>query len=147
MAFRNVFQQAKPSLLEPIVSLQVSVPEDHVGDVYSDMSGRRGRVLGSDSMGGGMQMVKAEAPLSEITTYARSLSSYDGRGQGSFTMEFSHYDVVPGNIQQSSPKPSWKRKDEGWPATAEHGLKTPTRCRIGRTKASWPLCHWLFRAK
>lgn len=99
MAFRNVFQQAKPSLLEPIVSLQVSVPEDHVGDVYSDMSGRRGRVLGSDSMGGGMQMVKAEAPLSEITTYARSLSSMTG-GQGSFTMEFSHYDVVPGNIQQ-----------------------------------------------
>ena len=63
------------------------------------MSGRRGRVLGMDSAGGDMQTVIAEVPLAEVTTYARSLSSMTG-GQGSYTMEFSHYDVVPGNVQK-----------------------------------------------
>jgi elongation factor G len=99
MAFRNVFQQAKPGLLEPIVKLAVTVPEESVGDVYSDMSGRRGRVLGADAAGGNLQTVDAETPLAEVTTYARILSSMTG-GQGSYTMEFSHYDVVPPNVQQ-----------------------------------------------
>jgi elongation factor G len=99
MAFRNVFQDAKPSLLEPIVKLEITVPESSVGDVYSDMSSRGGRVQGADSAGGGMQTVKAEAPLREVNTYARTLSSMTG-GQGSYTMEFSHYEVVPGDVQQ-----------------------------------------------
>jgi len=99
MAFRNVFQQAKPALLEPIVKIEVTVPADFVGDVNSDMSGRRGRVLGMDSAGGGLQTVTAEVPLAEVTTYARSLSSLTG-GQGSYTLDFSHYDVVPPNVQQ-----------------------------------------------
>jgi len=99
MAFRNMFQEAKPSLLEPVVNMAITVPEDNVGDVYSDMSGRRGRVLGSDSAGGSLQTVRAEVPLAEVTTYARSLSSMTG-GQGSYAMEFSHYDVVPPNVQQ-----------------------------------------------
>lgn len=97
MAFRNVFQQAKPSLLEPIVKLEVTIPAANVGDISSDMSGRRGRVIGMDSAGGGMQVITAEVPLAEVTTYARSLSSITG-GQGSYLIEFSHYDVVPGNI-------------------------------------------------
>jgi elongation factor G len=99
MAFRNVFQQAKPGLLEPIVTLSVTVPGSKLGDISSDMSTRRGRVLGMDSAGGDMQTVSAQVPLAEVTTYARSLSSITG-GQGSFTMEFSHYDVVPGNVQK-----------------------------------------------
>jgi len=99
MVFRNVFQQAKPALLEPIVKIEVTVPGENVGDISSDMSGRRGRVLGMDSAGGGLQTVTAEVPLAEVTTYARSLSSLTG-GQGSYTLEFSHYDVVPGNVQQ-----------------------------------------------
>jgi len=99
MVFRNVFQQAKPALLEPIVKIEVTVPGGNVGDISSDMSGRRGRVLGMDSAGGGMQTVTAEVPLAEVTTYARSLSSITG-GQGSYTIEFSHYDIVPGNVQQ-----------------------------------------------
>ncbi len=98
MAFRNVFQEAKPSLLEPIVTMAITVPDESVGDVYSDMSGRRGRVLGSDSAGGGMQTVQVEVPLAEVTTYARSLSSMTG-GRGSFTMEFNHYEAVPANVQ------------------------------------------------
>jgi elongation factor G len=99
MAFRNVFQQAKPGLLEPIVTLHVTVPGSKLGDINSDMSGRRGRVLGMDSAGGDLQTVIAEVPLSEVTTYARSLSSLTG-GQGSYTMEFARYDVVPGNVQK-----------------------------------------------
>ncbi len=99
MAFRNVFQQARPALLEPIVKIEVTVPGANLGDINSDMSGRRGRVLGMDSAGGGMQTVTAEVPLAEVTTYARSLSSITG-GQGSYSLEFSHYDVVPGNVQQ-----------------------------------------------
>jgi len=99
MVFRNVFQQAKPSLLEPIVILHVTVPGSKLGDINSDMSGRRGRVLGMDSAGGDLQTVTAEVPLAEVTTYARALSSMTG-GQGSYTMEFSRYDVVPGNVQK-----------------------------------------------
>ena len=99
MVFRNVFLEARPCLLEPIVKLDVTVPEDFVGDVYSDMSGRGGRVLGSDSAGGNLQTVHAEVPLRSVTTYARTLSSMTG-GQGSYSMEFSHYDVMPPNVQQ-----------------------------------------------
>jgi len=99
MAFRNVFQQAKPGLLEPIVRMEVTVPGEKLGDISSDMSGRRGRVLGMGSAGGDLQTVTAEVPLAEVTTYARTLSSITG-GQGSYTIEFSHYDLVPGNIQK-----------------------------------------------
>ncbi len=99
MAFRNVFQSAKPTLLEPIVKLDITIPENHVGDVYSDMSGRGGRVSGSDSAGGGLQTVHCEVPLRSVTTYARTLSSMTG-GQGSYTMDFSHYDAMPPNVMQ-----------------------------------------------
>ena len=99
MAFRNVFQDARPSLLEPVVKIDITVPEDNVGDVYSDMSSRGGRVQGTDSAGGNLQTVHCEIPLRSVTTYSRTLSSMTG-GQGSYSMEFSHYDVVPGNVQQ-----------------------------------------------
>jgi elongation factor G len=98
-AFANVFREARPSLLEPIVKLAITVPVDKVGDVSSDLSGRRGQMVGMDSAGGGMTTVEALAPLAEVMTYARTLSSMTG-GQGSYTMEFSRYDVVPPNVQQ-----------------------------------------------
>ncbi len=98
MAFKKVFEQAKPCLLEPIVKMDITVPEANMGDVYSDMSSRGGRVQGSEAAGGGLQTVRCEVPLREVTTYARSLSSMTG-GQGSYTMEFSHYDVMPSNVQ------------------------------------------------
>lgn len=99
MVFRNVFQQAKPALLEPIVKIEVTVPADKVGDINSDLSGRRGRVLGMTSAGGGFQTIVAEVPLAEVINYSRALSSITG-GQGSYTLEFSHYDIVPANIQK-----------------------------------------------
>ena len=112
MAFRNVFQQAKPGLLEPIVKMHVTVPADKVGDVNSDMSGRRGRVQGLESAGGDFQTVTVEVPLAEVTTYARTLSSMTG-GQGSFGMEFSHYDVVPGNVQKEIVEKAAHKEEEG----------------------------------
>lgn len=98
-AFANVFREARPSLLEPIVRLAITVPVGNVGDVSSDLSGRRGQMVGMDSAGGGMTTVEATCPLAEVMTYARTLSSMTG-GQGSYTMDFSHYDVVPPNVQQ-----------------------------------------------
>jgi elongation factor G len=98
-AFAKVFKEARPGLLEPIVKLAITVPSGNVGDVSSDLSGRRGQMLGMDSAGGGMTTVEAKVPLAEVMTYARTLSSMTG-GQGSYTMEFLQYDVVPPNIQQ-----------------------------------------------
>jgi elongation factor G len=111
MVFRNVFQQAKPALLEPIVKMNVTVPAGNVGDINSDLSGRRGRVLGMESAGGGMQTITSEVPLAEVTTYARSLSSITG-GQGSYSLEFSHYDIVPGNVQQEIIKAAKLEEEE-----------------------------------
>ncbi|QDU55546.1 elongation factor G [Aeoliella mucimassa] len=97
-AFAEVFQKSKPSLLEPMVNLHITVPADNVGDVSSDLAGRRGQMVGMDSAGGGMTTVEAKAPLGEVTTYARTLSSMTG-GQGSYSMEFAGYETVPGNVQ------------------------------------------------
>jgi elongation factor G len=98
-AFAKVFKEARPGLLEPIVKLAITVPSGNVGDVSSDLSGRRGQMVGMDSAGGGLTTVEAKVPLAEVMTYARTLSSMTG-GQGSYTMEFLQYDVVPPNIQQ-----------------------------------------------
>ncbi|MEM8943632.1 MAG: elongation factor G [Planctomycetota bacterium] len=97
--FAQVFKESRPGLLEPMVNLHITVPADNVGDVSSDLSGRRGQIVGMEQAGGGMTTVEAKAPLAEVSTYARTLSSMTG-GQGSYAMEFSHYEVVPGNVQQ-----------------------------------------------
>ncbi len=111
MAFRNVFQQAKPALLEPIVKIEITVPAAKVGDINSDMSSRRGRPLGITSAGGGMQTVIAEVPLAEVMTYNRTLASVTG-GQGSYTIDFSHYDIVPPNVQQEIIKAAQLKEEE-----------------------------------
>lgn len=111
-AFKATFAKARPSLLEPIVNLDVTVPVDKVGDVNSDIvAARRGRPLGVEDAGGGFQTVKAEVPFAEITTYSRTLASMTG-GQGSYTIEFNRYDVVPGNIQNEVVAKAEKHEDE-----------------------------------
>jgi elongation factor G len=97
-AFAEVFKKAKPALLEPMVLMHITVPAGNVGDVSSDLAGRRGQMVGMDAAGGGMTTVEAKCPLSEVTTYARTLSSMTG-GQGSYSMEFAHYEPVPANVQ------------------------------------------------
>jgi len=109
--FAKVFKEARPSLLEPVVNMHITVPADNVGDVSSDLSGRRGQMAGMESAGGGLTTVEAKAPLAEVATYARTLSSMTG-GQGSYTMEFSHYDVVPGNVLQEILSKAKVKEDE-----------------------------------
>ncbi|MGE5612169.1 MAG: elongation factor G [Bacillota bacterium] len=99
VAFRTALMNAKPVLLEPIVNMEITVPEDKVGSITGDLSGRRGRIQGQDFIGGGMAVVKAQAPLAEVMQYQSQLKSVTG-GQGSFTMELSHYDPVPPHVQQ-----------------------------------------------
>jgi elongation factor G len=98
-AFRDAVQKAKPVLLEPIVTMEVTVPEDKMGAITGDLSGKRGRIQATDILPGGMAMVKAEAPLSEVMQYQSQLKSVTG-GQGSFVMELSHYEPVPPQVQQ-----------------------------------------------
>ena len=109
--FRDIFQKAKPCLLEPVMHLEVTVPGDHLGPVTSDLNTRRGRMEGMDPLPGNMTVVKARAPLSELMTYARSLSSMTG-GQGSFTMDFSHYEQVPPQEQQKIVAAAQMKHDE-----------------------------------
>lgn len=94
--FREIFQKARPALLEPIVAMEITVPGENIGDVTSDLNTRRGRMEGMEEVPGGFTMIHAKAPLSQVMTYARSLSSMTG-GQGSFTMVFSSYELVPPN--------------------------------------------------
>ena len=98
MCFRNVFKEAKPVLLEPIVKMEITVPGEKLGDITSDLNSRRGRMEGMDTAPGGFQVLKAKVPLAEILTYSRSLSSMTG-GEGSFSYEISHYEVMPPNEQ------------------------------------------------
>jgi elongation factor G len=98
LATKDAILKAKPVLLEPIVTLEVSVPVQYVGDITGDLSGRRGRILGQDMLPGNMAVIRAQVPLGEVAQYNSQLRSVTG-GQGSYSMELSHYDVVPPNIQ------------------------------------------------
>ena len=98
-ALREAVTKAKPVLLEPIVMMEVTVPEGNVGTITGDLSGKRGRIMGTDILPGGMAQVKAQAPLAEVMQYQSQLKSVTG-GQGSFIMEFSHYEPVPPHVQQ-----------------------------------------------
>ncbi len=98
-AFKIAFAKCKPALLEPIVHVEVTVPNENVGDIQGDMASRRGRPEGQDMLPGGLSVIKARVPLSEMADYHSRLSSITG-GQGSFAMELSHYESVPGNVQQ-----------------------------------------------
>ena len=93
LAFKKAIESLKPVLLEPIVLLCVSVPDEYMGDVIGDLSSRRGKVLGSDSQVG-ITEIKAHIPMSEGLRYAPDLRSITG-GQGVFTMEFDHYEEAP----------------------------------------------------
>jgi elongation factor G len=98
MAFKQAMAEADPVLLEPIVKLTVSSPEDVVGDVIGDLNSRRGRPLGMEPKGS-MTEVKAEVPMAEVLDYAPDLRSISG-GRGDFTMEFERYEEVPSHLAQ-----------------------------------------------
>ena len=96
MALRKAVEQAVPVLLEPIVEVEIVIPEEYLGQISGDLSGRRGRVMGMDIKGKN-QIVKAHVPLTEMFTYGSDLRSITG-GRGSFATKFSHYEQVPAKI-------------------------------------------------
>ena len=98
-AFRKAFLAARPVLLEPIVTIEISVPMEKFGDITADLSTRRGQITGMETLPGGFQSVRASVPLSEVLRYATDLKSMTG-GRGSYTMEFKSYEPVPPNVQQ-----------------------------------------------
>jgi elongation factor G len=97
-AFKEAFAQCAPVLLEPIVNVEITVPSRAMGDLTGDLNSRRARIQGVDQLGDD-QVVRAQAPLAEMLTYSTQLRSMTG-GEGSFTMAFSHYDIVPAAVQQ-----------------------------------------------
>jgi len=99
IAMKEAMANASPALLEPIMLVTLSIPEESVGDVIGDLSSRRGRPQGMDSAGGGETEVKAEVPMSEMLSYAPDLRSLTG-GQGDYTMELLRYDEVPAQLAQ-----------------------------------------------
>ena len=99
LAFKKGMEEAKPILLEPVMSVDITIPEDYMGDVMGDMNKRRGRILGMEQLEDGSQKVTAEAPHSELFEYAIDLRAMT-QARGSFTMEFIRYDEVPSNIAE-----------------------------------------------
>jgi elongation factor G len=96
LAYKKACEEAKPVLLEPIMKVTVTTPDEYMGDIMGDMNSRRGRVLGMDSAGKN-QVINAEVPLAEFQTYAPDLRSMTG-GRGMYAMEFLRYDEVPAQI-------------------------------------------------
>jgi elongation factor G len=84
-------------LLEPVVSLEVVVPESFTGDIMGDLNGKRGKIQGMDQIGGGKQRIRALVPQSEVARYVIDLRSMTG-GRGAFTMTFDHYEEMPQNL-------------------------------------------------
>lgn len=98
IAFRNAMTQCEPYLLEPIMDVEIIVPEENMGDIIGDLNGKRGRIIGIETING-MQKIRALVPLAEIQRYAATLRSLT-RGHGQYTMKFSHYEEVPPHLAE-----------------------------------------------
>ncbi len=110
-AFLDAINNAGPQILEPIVKVEVTVPEAVMGDITGNLAGRRARISGTESLRGGLVTIRADIPLSALSNYHTELKSLT-QGQGSYTMEFSHYDPVPSDVQQELIKAYKPREDE-----------------------------------
>jgi elongation factor G len=109
MAFKDAYAKADPVLLEPIMEIEVTVPDESVGAVNGDLNSRRGRLLGMEPRGG-MTSIKAEVPMAEILTYSQSLTSLTG-GRGDYAMHFARYEEVPSHIAQKVIDEAKKEKE------------------------------------
>jgi len=97
-AFFDAVTKARPQVLEPIVDLEVSAPEQHMGDISGGLAGKRARINGTDTVRDGI-VIKAQVPLSELEGYAAELKSVTA-GRGRYSLDFSHYEPVPPQVQQ-----------------------------------------------
>jgi len=98
LAFKDGMSRARPTILEPIMSVEIHAPNDYAGDLMGDLNGRRGRISGMDTRGA-MTLIKAQVPMAEMLTYEQHLTSATS-GRGSYHMEYSHYEEVPSHLQQ-----------------------------------------------
>jgi elongation factor G len=98
-AFLDAIHHAKPIVLEPIVNAEITVPDESMGTITGDLASKRARIQGTDMRPPNLVQIKAQVPLSELNNYQTELKSATG-GHGFFTMELSHYEAVPPNIQQ-----------------------------------------------
>ena len=96
LAFKDAMSRARPTLLEPVMNVEVHAPSDYAGDLMGDLNSRRGRISGMDARGG-VTVIKAIVPMAEMLTYEQTLTSTTG-GRGAYHMEFSHYDEVPAHL-------------------------------------------------
>ncbi|MFQ6678549.1 MAG: elongation factor G [Fidelibacterota bacterium] len=108
-AFREAFLQAQPGILEPIINIEVKVPEDHMGDVMGDISGRRGKIMGMESEGS-MQIIKAQVPQGNLYNYSTTLRSLTG-GRALHSEEFSHYEQMPKDMEKKVVAASKKEEE------------------------------------
>ena len=99
MAFKKAFETAGGAILEPIMKVRVTVPEEYMGDVMGGLNSKRGRILGMNPDGKGLQQIDAEVPESEMLSYAIDLRSATS-GRGKFVTEFSHYEVSPHEVME-----------------------------------------------
>src|SRR5271155_1990602 len=111
MAFKKAFREARPVLLEPIVNLEVTMPSKFTGAILSDLNTKRARIENQDSLPGDLAVIIGIAPLAEMTRYKAALDSITA-GAGAYSMEFSHYDQVPGMVQQQIVKTAKVAADE-----------------------------------
>jgi elongation factor G len=98
IAFKKAMEVAKPTLLEPVMNVEITVPDEFAGGIMGDLNSRRGRIQGMDNKAGST-VIRAEVPMAEMLTYGTDLTSMT-QGRGSFTMEMNHYDVVPSALQE-----------------------------------------------
>jgi elongation factor G len=110
LAFKAAMEQAKPTIMEPIMSVEVVAPEEYMGDIMGDLSSRRGKPQGMESQGGN-QVIKAQVPLSEMLSYASTLKSITS-DRGVYTMEFDHYAETPGVVREKIIADSAAHKQE-----------------------------------
>lgn len=99
MAIKKAVQEARPVLLEPIMKVEVTTPDETLGTIIGDLNSKRGKVQGMEPQSGGNQKITALVPMGELLTYANQLHSLTS-GRGLYTMEFSHYEEVPAHIAQ-----------------------------------------------
>ncbi len=110
MGFKKAFVDARPVILEPIYKITVKVPEQYMGDVMGDISSRRGKIHGMEA-DGNFQVITAEVPLAELYKYSTTLRSMT-QGRGQHDRDFSHYEPVPGDVQQKIIEKAQAEKEE-----------------------------------
>lgn len=108
--FKEAVLKAKPVILEPIMNVDIAVPDEYMGDITGSLNSRRGRIMGMEP-GEGVQTIKAQVPLEEMYKYVNELKSIT-QGRGTYTMQFSHYEIVPSNLAQGIVEKAKRAKEE-----------------------------------